>query len=334
MRAARAIRPAEWLLAAALWLAPTLANAEIPADLLGRAEAGDAAAQYEIGRLYERGAQVPRDDFEAVRWFARAAENGSPRAALDYGWMLANGYGVTQDEGAAYYWFARAAAAGMPGAADQRDALAERIEPAVKARADARIAELTAPAPDAPGGPPAPEESGAAPLPAADLRDVFALRRAYNSPGRGDDAELRPAVRRQAELGDALAQNLLGVMLMRATARADKLEALEWFRNAAWQGLPAAQFNLADALALGVGGERDLRRALALLEEAKAGLPSAVPSDYESASRLFAERAEFVDPYLAAMQGYRSAGTELGQLIEMRRAEVLAQLEMARRLGQ
>ena len=321
--------------AAALLLAlgASPAAAQVPADLLSRAEAGDAAAQYEIGRLYERGEQVGRDDFEAVRWFARAAESGSARAALDYGWMLANGYGVTQDEVEAYYWFARAAAAGMPGADDQRDALARRIGEEERRAADARVAAL---APSATEGPEVPDvqEVGGAALPEEDLRDVFALRRAYNSPGRGDDADLRPAVRRQAELGDPLAQNLLGVMLMRSTARADKLEALEWFRSAAWSGLPAAQFNLADALAVGVGGERDLRQALGLLEEAKAGLPSATPTDYESASRLFRERAEFVDPYLAAMQGYRSAATELGQLIEMRRSEVLAQLEMARRLGQ
>jgi TPR repeat protein len=137
-----------------------------------------------------------------------------------------------------------------------------------------------------------------------------------------------------AELGDPLAQNLLGVMLMRSTARADKLEALEWFRSAAWHGLPAAQYNLADALAVGLGGERDLSRAAELLAEAEAGLPATQPSDYQEATRMFRERAEYTDPYLAAMQGYRSAAEELLQLIRLRRSEVAAQQEMARRLGQ
>lgn len=312
------------------------AGADLPA-LISAAEAGDAEAQYQLGRLFERGERVPRDDFEAARWLERAAENGHPLGALDYGWMLANGYGVVKDAARAYYWFGRAEAAGVPGAAVQRAALARELDPDARALIDAQVAEMTAPAPTAAAGASpsaAATQAGAAPLPTEDLRDVFALRRAYNSPGRGDDADLRPALRRQADLGDPLAQNLLGVMLMRSTARADKLEALALFRSAAFLGLPAAQFNLADALALGVGGARDLRAALGLLEEAEAGLPAALPSDYETASRLFRERGEYTDPYDAAMQGYGSAATELGQLIRMRRSEIAGQLEMARRLGQ
>lgn len=320
-------------LALGLCLAGAPALAAPPADLLTRAEAGDPAAQYELGRLYERGETVVRDDFAAVRWLERAAENGHGPAALDYGWMLANGYGVTKDAAAAYYWFARAAAAGVPGAAAQRDHLGREIDPAARAAADQRVAELTMPAPS-PDSADAPKSAGADALPTEDLRDVLALRRAYNSPGRGDDAALKPAIRRQAELGDPLAQNLLGVMLMRSTARADRLEALAWFRSAAWARLPAAQYNLADALAVGVGGERDLRAAAGLLRDALASLPAGPPRDYEGASRQFRERAEYTDPYAAALQGYASAASELEQLIRMRRSEVAAQLELARRLGQ
>jgi hypothetical protein len=313
--------------------APALAAP--PEDLLAKAEAGEAGAQYALARLYERGEGVARDDFEAVRWLARAAENGHARAALDYGWMLANGYGVIKDEVAAYYWFARAAAAGIAGAQAQRDHLGLQLDDAVRARQDARVAELTMDAPTSPTSPTAPPpEGGQEALPTQDLRDVIALRRAYNTPGRGDDAALKPALRRQAELGDALAQNMLGVLLMRSIARADKLEALEWFRAAAWSGLPAAQYNLADALARGVGGARDLRAAADLLRQARAGLPARNPTDYASASRMFRERAEYTDPYYAAMQGYASAASELEQLIQLRRSEIMAQLEMARRLGE
>ncbi|MBP5857183.1 sel1 repeat family protein [Marivibrio halodurans] len=322
----RRLVPVLYLLLAAM---PAGALAAPPDDLVAAARAGDAAAQYDLGRLYERGEGVERDDFTAVEWFAKAARNGHGRAALDYGWMLGNGYGVAKDEAAAYFWFARAAAMGVHGAAEQRDFLAERIDPAARREADARLADLS-PAPMDRDG----DDSADGSLPVADLRDVLDLRRAYNSPDRGDDTALRPALRREAELGDPMAQNLLAVILMRSTARADKLEAMEWLRSAAWAGLPAAQYNLADALTVGVGGELDLRAAAGLLDEALGGLPSGMPRDYDSASRQFRERAEYTDPYIAAVQGYASAATELRQLIRMREAEVAAQLELARRLGQ
>jgi len=40
------------------------------------AQRGDAAAQYNIGRLYARGEGVPRDYPEAYKWFTLAAAGG------------------------------------------------------------------------------------------------------------------------------------------------------------------------------------------------------------------------------------------------------------------
>ena len=41
------------------------------------AEQGHAAAQANLGAMYEEGSGVPKDDQQAVAWFRKAAEQGS-----------------------------------------------------------------------------------------------------------------------------------------------------------------------------------------------------------------------------------------------------------------
>ena len=45
-----------------------------------RADRGDAAAQFNLGFMYETGAGVPQDDREAVRWWRLAADQGNAEA--------------------------------------------------------------------------------------------------------------------------------------------------------------------------------------------------------------------------------------------------------------
>jgi hypothetical protein len=49
---------------------------ETHTELEGQARRGVAAAQNELGRLYERGQGVQRDDGLAVKWYTLAAEQG------------------------------------------------------------------------------------------------------------------------------------------------------------------------------------------------------------------------------------------------------------------
>ena len=44
------------------------------------AEQGDASAQNNLGRMYEYGREVPKDEVQAVAWYHRAAEQGEARA--------------------------------------------------------------------------------------------------------------------------------------------------------------------------------------------------------------------------------------------------------------
>lgn len=56
--------------------------------LLAAAEQGDAEAQFELGRRYDKADGVPDNDEEAVRWYRLAAEQGLARAETSLGLML------------------------------------------------------------------------------------------------------------------------------------------------------------------------------------------------------------------------------------------------------
>ena len=48
------------------------------------AEAGDAAAQYNLGVIFDQGRGVPRDTAEALRWYQLAAAQGYAAAQTNY----------------------------------------------------------------------------------------------------------------------------------------------------------------------------------------------------------------------------------------------------------
>ncbi|QQS11647.1 MAG: sel1 repeat family protein [Rhodospirillales bacterium] len=80
------------------------------------AEAGDRAAQYELGTMRFTGKGVPRDEGDAARWFGRAAERGDERAQRVLGVLFDNGWGVARDHAIAARWYRRAAEQGDPEA--------------------------------------------------------------------------------------------------------------------------------------------------------------------------------------------------------------------------
>lgn len=54
-------------------------------DLLKRAEAGDAQAQFELGQAYDFGQGAPLDEAQALRWYRAAAEAGLVEAQNSVG---------------------------------------------------------------------------------------------------------------------------------------------------------------------------------------------------------------------------------------------------------
>ena len=94
------------------------------------AEQGVADAQYNLGLMYANGRGVPQDDKTAVKWFRLAAEQGLADAQNNLGMMYGNGTGVIQDDVYAHMWWNIAASSGeSKNASKNRDMVAGRMTP-------------------------------------------------------------------------------------------------------------------------------------------------------------------------------------------------------------
>lgn len=80
-----------------------------------RANAGVAAAQFNLGVMHDFGQGVPKNPQEAARWYRAAARQGHASAQFNLGGVYFDGQGVPQDHVRAYVWFTLAAIAGAPG---------------------------------------------------------------------------------------------------------------------------------------------------------------------------------------------------------------------------
>lgn len=87
-------------------------NVSFP-ELAKRAAAGDAAAEFEVGRAYEDGKGVQQNDDLAVQWFRKAAEQGNARAQNSLGVMYSLGRGVQRNRQEAVRWYRKAAKQGL-----------------------------------------------------------------------------------------------------------------------------------------------------------------------------------------------------------------------------
>ena len=76
------------------------------------AEQGNAAAQFNLGLMYEKGDGVQKDEQEAARWYYKAALQGHVGAQLNLGTMYDEGKGVAEDNRKAAQWYNQAATKG------------------------------------------------------------------------------------------------------------------------------------------------------------------------------------------------------------------------------
>jgi TPR repeat protein len=94
-------------------------NAEEAAQWFKKAaEQEDVEGQYELGRCYQNGTGVEKDDWEAAAWYEKSARHGSMNGRVAYGKCLLEGIGVSPSKTLAKYWFQRAAQQGSKEAKD------------------------------------------------------------------------------------------------------------------------------------------------------------------------------------------------------------------------
>ena len=77
-----------------------------------KAKAGDAEAQFQLGRMYFLGHGVGKDEVEAAKWVRKSAEADNTHAQFNLGLMYTEGHGVSKDDGEAVKWYRKAAEAG------------------------------------------------------------------------------------------------------------------------------------------------------------------------------------------------------------------------------
>jgi TPR repeat protein len=106
-------------------LAQVPATQPSPVDpaLLAKANAGDVAAQVQVGDAYAAGKGVPREprqlaaDYkQAADWYRKAADHGNVAAQIHLGDLYRDGRGVARDMAQAVVWYRKAADLGDAGA--------------------------------------------------------------------------------------------------------------------------------------------------------------------------------------------------------------------------
>jgi len=91
---------------------PATQSADEISDIKTKAAAGDASAEYELGRAYEMGKGVGQDAGQAAAWYSKAAEQGNAKAQDSLGVLYWLGEGVDKDKKAAVEWYRKSARQG------------------------------------------------------------------------------------------------------------------------------------------------------------------------------------------------------------------------------
>ena len=74
----------------------------------------NADAQYQVGRMYRDGQSIPRNAWQAARWFMLAAKKGQPKAQAMLGYMLVRGDVIPRDVPRGLMWLTLARESAKP----------------------------------------------------------------------------------------------------------------------------------------------------------------------------------------------------------------------------
>ena len=200
-------------------------------NIIANAEQGDMAAQFTLGLLYDTGLGVAEDKAKAFEWYAKAAEQGDASAQLNLGQMFDYGSGVAKDKVKAVEWYTKSA---EQGNASAQFFLGLKYEYGV----------------------------------GVDECEGRAIILFSDSAKRGNEQaveKLREKVQahiKKAEQGDAIAQDLLGMLYNNGYGVAkDEVKAFEWYLKAAEKGVEDAQREVARMYSNGCGVAKDESKA-------------------------------------------------------------------------
>jgi len=214
-------------------------------ELMKKAEAGDAEAQYNQGQCHEKGLGVIKDNKEAVKWYTKSAEQGHVKAALNLSRCYEDGQGVLRDKKQAMKWFAK-----VLDSTDIKElyVILRSIDPYCNYDSDKSVLLLKRLA-----------ELGNANA-QYDLGNVYR----WNGGVRGGVGDRKESVKwysMAAEQGNADAQFWLGICYRQGEGvdRDDK-EGFKWLTKSAEQGNAGAQFWLGNYYAHKV--DKDLKEAV------------------------------------------------------------------------
>jgi TPR repeat protein len=223
------------------------------------ARAGNAVAQFYMGRLTAMGTGVTKDVAKAVEWFRLSAEQGYTEAEAVLGYHYMQGLGVAQSYAEAARWSQRAADKGHGGAAYNLARMYVRGGAGLSP--DRAQAEKWAQIAMARGFPDALKDRPAQPARTGEAVAIFDEGvRLYKA---GDMAGAAREFRRCASMGDASCQLQLGWQYEEGKGVARNLgEAVRWYRAAAEQHNPRAADNLGNMYQLGRGVAKNCKTAV------------------------------------------------------------------------
>lgn len=110
MKIHKIIRPTQQIIGLCLLIVLSVSvRAEIPAEILQKAEQGDVNFQYSLGRIYEIGKREKSDRNKAIEWYTKAADAGHLEASYRLAFLYYRARGAKQDLSRAYKYMRIAA---------------------------------------------------------------------------------------------------------------------------------------------------------------------------------------------------------------------------------
>ena len=227
-------------------------------DLVKRAEAGDAKAQYNLGVCYAKGEGVTQEFKDAVSWWTKAAKQDFLLAQHDLGNCYFNGDGINKDYKEAVMWYTKSSGKGYAASQynlgncyfygtgvgkDEKEAVKWYTKSAEQGNVDAQ------------------RNLGLCYYKGTGVKKDE--QKAAKWFAGSHAVPYSPELVRKAESGDALAQYNLGIAFyMGAGVGKDEKEAVKWYTKSAGQGNPQAQRNIGLCYYKGTGVAKDAKEAV------------------------------------------------------------------------